>query len=86
MTKRPTEAQRKKRQREWHRRYWQEHREELLKKRRAYRAAHRDEINRAWREWIAANPDKLAKYRKKKNARRRRPRREARLAALKTKS
>ncbi len=83
MTKRPTEAQRKKRQREWHRRYWQEHREELLKKRRAYRAAHREEINKAWREWMRAHPEKLAKYRKKKNTIRRRQRREARLAAQK---
>ncbi len=72
MAKRLTEAQRKKRNRERARRYWQEHGEELRKKKRAYRAAHRDEINKAWREWIAAHPKNLARYRKKKNARRRR--------------
>lgn len=85
MPTRLTKAQRKKRLREWHRRYWQEHREELMKKRRAYRAAHRAEINQAWRDWIAAHPKNLARYRKKKNARRRRLRREARLATQKAK-
>ncbi len=72
MAARLTQAQRKKRQREWHRRYWQEHGDELRKKRREYRAAHRDAINKAWREWIAAHPKNLARYRKKKNVRRRR--------------
>ena len=76
MVKRLTKEQRRKR--EYNRRYRLEHSQELNKKRKKYRAAHREEIARSHREWEHAHPEKMAIYRKKKNARRRRLRREAR--------
>jgi len=57
------------------------HHEKLLKKRQAYRAAHRKEINASHLKWEHAHPEKMALYRKKKNARRRQLRREARRRA-----
>ncbi len=81
MPTRLTPAQR--RRRAENRRYRTKHRAELLIKRRAYRATHRKQINQAWRKWARTHPEKMALYRKKKNARRRRLRREARLAAHK---
>jgi hypothetical protein len=55
-----------------------------LKKRRAYRAAHRDQMNAAHLQWEHDNPERVARYRKKKNARRQRLRREARRLARRT--
>ncbi len=83
MATRLTKAQRKKR--EQNRRYQRKHREEIKRKRRIYAAAHRKELSKAWLDWARRNPEKIAKYRKKKNARRRRLRREARLEAKKAK-
>ncbi len=64
-----------------YRRYQRKHRGEIKRKRRIYAASHRKQLNKAWRDWARRNPEKIAKYRKKKNARRRRLRREARRAA-----
>ncbi len=83
MPTRLTKAQRKRQA--YNRRYQREHREELLKKRRKYAAKHRKQLNKAWSDWAHRNPEKIAKYRKRKNAWRRRMRREARLAAKRAK-
>jgi len=76
MVKRLTKEQRRKR--DYNRRYRLEHSKELQKELRKYRAAHRKEIARSHREWEHAHPEKMAIYRKRKNVRRRRLRREAR--------
>ncbi len=81
MASRLTKAQRKKR--EQNRRYQRKHRAEIKRKRRIYAAAHRKELTKAWLDWARRNPEKIAKYRKKKNTRRRQLRREARRAAQK---
>ncbi len=83
MPTRQTQAQRQKR--ESNRHYQRQHRAEIKRKRRIYAAAHRKELSKAWLDWARRNPEKIAKYRKQKNARRRRLRREARLAAPKAK-
>ncbi len=83
MAKRPSSQLRAKRTSTTRRDRLKQH-EKLLKKRRAYRAAHRAEINVAHLKWEHANPEKMALYRKKKNARRRRLRREARRLARRT--
>jgi hypothetical protein len=76
MVKRLTKGQR--RRRAYNRRYRLEHHAEIQRKRRAYRVAHRKEIAKSHLEWEHAHPEKMAVYRRKKNARRRRLRREAR--------
>ncbi len=78
----PAQPRRKRRtlsQREQQRKH-----ELALKKRRASRVMHRDEINAAHLQWEHANPEKVARYRKKKNARRRQLRHEARQLARRT--
>ena len=76
MVKRLTKGQR--RRRAYNRRYRLEHHAEIQRKRRAYRVAHRKVIAKSHLEWEHAHPEKMAVYRRKKNARRRRLRREAR--------
>jgi hypothetical protein len=76
MVKRLTKGQR--RRRAYNRRYRLEHYAEIKRKLSAYRDAHRKEIAKSHLEWEHAHPEKMAVYRRKKNARRRRLRREAR--------
>lgn len=84
MRERLTKTQRHKRA--YSRRYRSEHYAEIQRKRRAYRAAHRKEIAKSHLEWEHAHPEKMAVYRRKKNARRRLLRREARKLEQRTRS